>query len=397
MIFYNSNFQSFYSNLQEHFFVIKYLYKVATAGSKEARELEKVKRAFEKAYKESVTAQKNTTDKGDVETKKYALSINAEADIERALNDKNYTEDIKLTDSSPSIIASQKGVNNYPILMKASHIRENIFTREEAERNDLNISKYINYHGLGKELFLKIIDGLDSVERAYRGTKNAENPNRRENYFLLISQYKDDNGDTVNVPVYINEVGQYNRVFISTNKIATVFGRSNFEDYIRKELENGNLVKIKNRSNQVGELAAPIADSYDKNTSIDSISNSIENVKKSSKDSDENAKYSLSVNNDIEQFLFDDDFYSIFEKEDKSIINKSEAELQAELKAIDENYTDDDFYKRYSVLSKLRAIRKGYKSEYDYFVGEAKKRKLEDYKSNPQKYELLFFSKEQSL
>ncbi len=32
---------------------IKYLYKVATAGSKEARELEKVKRAFDKAYKES--------------------------------------------------------------------------------------------------------------------------------------------------------------------------------------------------------------------------------------------------------------------------------------------------------------------------------------------------------
>ena len=32
---------------------IKYLYKLATAGSKEARELEKVKRAFDKAYKES--------------------------------------------------------------------------------------------------------------------------------------------------------------------------------------------------------------------------------------------------------------------------------------------------------------------------------------------------------
>lgn len=32
---------------------IKYLYKVATAGSKEARQLEKVKRAFEKAYRES--------------------------------------------------------------------------------------------------------------------------------------------------------------------------------------------------------------------------------------------------------------------------------------------------------------------------------------------------------
>jgi len=46
---------------------IKYLYKVATAGSKEARELEKVKRAFEKAYKEG----------GKVSDTKYSLGYHA--------------------------------------------------------------------------------------------------------------------------------------------------------------------------------------------------------------------------------------------------------------------------------------------------------------------------------
>lgn len=39
---------------------IKYLCKIATAGSKEARELEKVKRAFEKAYKESANTKADT-------------------------------------------------------------------------------------------------------------------------------------------------------------------------------------------------------------------------------------------------------------------------------------------------------------------------------------------------
>lgn len=33
---------------------IKYLYKLATAGSKDARQLEKVKKAFEEAYKENI-------------------------------------------------------------------------------------------------------------------------------------------------------------------------------------------------------------------------------------------------------------------------------------------------------------------------------------------------------
>ncbi len=43
---------------------IKYLCKVATAGSKEARELEKVKKAFDNAWKGSGTVQKNTAESG---------------------------------------------------------------------------------------------------------------------------------------------------------------------------------------------------------------------------------------------------------------------------------------------------------------------------------------------
>ena len=199
----------------------------------------------------------------------YSLREGAEIDVDKALKDKNYTEDVYLTESSPSIIASQKGVRNLPMLMKASHIRENVFTEQEAKKLGLKVNEYINYHGLGKDLFLKIIDGLDDVKLAYRGTKNASNPSRRENYFLLISQYKDAGGNTINVPVFIDEKGQYNRVFIDTNKIATVFGRDNFSEYIQKEIKNGNLVRIKNKSTQASELTSPINASYSKNTFSD--------------------------------------------------------------------------------------------------------------------------------
>ena len=43
---------------------IKYLYKTATAGSKEARELERVKKLFEEAYRNGGQVQKNTADSG---------------------------------------------------------------------------------------------------------------------------------------------------------------------------------------------------------------------------------------------------------------------------------------------------------------------------------------------
>ena len=225
----------------------------------------------------------------------YALAPNAEANVDRALSDKDYTEDVYLTENSPAVIASQKGARNLPMRMKASHIRENIYTEAEAKRLRLKVNKYINYHGLGKELFLKIIGGLDDVTLAYRGTKNASDPARHENYFLLISQYKDANGNTVNIPVYINEKGQHNEVFIDTNKIATVFGRDDMNRYIDRELRAGNLVRIKNRNTQASELTSPINASYNENASADiTISQNDQFVNSSISENEKNdTRYSI--------------------------------------------------------------------------------------------------------
>lgn len=215
----------------------------------------------------------------------YSLRAGAKEDIEKALNQKSYTEDIYLTERSPSIIVSQKGVRDLPMVMKASHVRQNILSEKEALSKGFRVDEHTHYHGLGEKLYLKIIDGLDGVSLAYRGTPNALDSSRRENYFLLVSQYKNKSGDTINVPVYVNEKGQYNQVFIETNKIATVFGRERFLEYIQNEVRNGNLVRIKNRSTQTSELTADVADSYNLNASKSSIRQNSENVNSQSKNS----------------------------------------------------------------------------------------------------------------
>lgn len=120
-----------------------------------------------------------------------------------------------------------------------------ILSKKEALSKGFRVDEHTHYHGLWEKLYLKIIDGLDGVSLAYRGTLNALDSSRRENYFLLVSQYKDKSGNTINVPVYVNEKGQYNQVFIETNKIATVFGRKRFLEYIQNEVRNGNLVRKK--------------------------------------------------------------------------------------------------------------------------------------------------------
>lgn len=248
---------------------------------------------------------------------KYSIREDAPAEIHKAVTDKKYQGDIWLTDTTPSIMLGRRGVKNLPMLMKASHIRENILTKQEAAKLGLDTGKGINYHGLGEKVFKKVIDSLDDISVGYRGTPKAKDPSRRENSFLLISTVKDGGGNTIVVPVYINEMGDYNRVFMQTNKIASVYGKSGLSEYIKREVANGNLVRIKKRSPANSESSAPIAVDYNGvtsqakaanksamasgNTSIRSSSeNSNTKIKKSERDVDLTAKYpQLNLNEDI--------------------------------------------------------------------------------------------------
>ena len=178
------------------------------------------------------------------------------------------------------------------MMMNASHIRENIFTESEAKKLGLKTSPNINYHGLGETLFFDVIENLDNVKEAYRGTKKATDTERRENYFLLISQHIDGNGDVINIPVYINKRDSHNDVFIDTNKIATVFGRSNISEYIRRQISDGNLVRIKKRNINPSESTSPINAGYVKDVSDNSISHPDGIVKK---------KFALSNSTTLEQ------------------------------------------------------------------------------------------------
>ena len=238
-----------------------------TKSYRQAAALRSAERAFAEVLDSDYSSANENTAAETGDGGKYALRTGAREEVERVLDGEQVRGDVQLTDTSPAIIVEQKGARNLPLMMKASHIRENVFTEAEAAAKGLRIDKGINYHGLGKDLFLQVIDGLNDVTVAYRGTQNADNPARRENYFLLVSQYKDGDGNIINVPVLINETGQYNEVFIDTNKIATVFGRTDFYQYVQREMQKGNLVRIKRKNIQASERKAPIANGYSEDVS----------------------------------------------------------------------------------------------------------------------------------
>lgn len=97
------------------------------------------------------------------------------------------------------------------------------------------------------------------------------------------------------------------------------------------------------------------------------------------------------IDENIEDLLFDEEFYKPFENEDKTVITESLSELQSKL----ENMNDDNstWEEQFEIRTKIKALKEGYKSPYDYFVGKQKKNILKDYEYDPEKYKEKFKKK----
>ncbi|MEG1754160.1 MAG: hypothetical protein RR234_09630, partial [Christensenella sp.] len=111
----------------------------------------------------------------------------------------------------------------------------------------------LSWHGLGKDLFMRVIDSLDNPIAVYRGTETASDTSRRSNYFLIITALTDakdgtTNGNKINVPIYVEQKAFYNDVVIDANKIATAFGRPDMQKYIDRMVANKELVRVKRKS-----------------------------------------------------------------------------------------------------------------------------------------------------
>ena len=241
---------------------IKYLYKLATAGSKEARELEKVKRAFDKAYKESANTGKATD---------YHVSSTFSEEIDKTLNGTMAKDSqVKARDFTPEYLVNN-GAKDLPMLITQNHVKTVVYTEAEAKKLGLSIAKGINYHGLGKDLLVKAIDSMDTPSAVYK--KDANN-------FIIITELTDNDGNTIIVPVRINGRGAYNNVYIDENHITSVYGKKNLQNY----LDNNNFTEIdikKGTALNEGVQYSNISDS-----SKNSISQNKENAT--------NVRYSLS-------------------------------------------------------------------------------------------------------
>ena len=279
------------------------------------------------------------------DTTNYHISENFSNEIDKALkNELPSNTQVKARDFTPKILVDS-GVQDLPMLITQKHIKSTIYTQQEAQALGLQ-TKNVNYHGLGKELLIKAIDNLDSPQAIYKTS---------ENNYLVVTEFKDNNGKEIIVPIQINGNGRYNDVFIDENQIKSVYGRNNLDNYINKN--NFEQIYKKNK-----ELDFNEGIQYS-NVANSSIENSI-----ASQDEDVNTttKYSKqeSENNS--------DSFNLSENEK---ITKTINELENELSEA------QSFLQRGKIKEQIRALKEGFDNVQDYREAERlrKEQAIEEY------------------
>lgn len=156
---------------------------------------------------------------GEITKNSNSFSIN----IDRVLNNTYpISQQVMVRPNTPKAFLGEKA-ENLPMLITQKHIKSIIYTLEEAKKLKLKV-KNINYHGLGKELLVKVIDNLDYPKAIYK--KDISN-------YIIVMEFKDIKNREIIVPIQINAKGNYNDEYINENQIKSVYGRNDLKNYLK--------------------------------------------------------------------------------------------------------------------------------------------------------------------
>ena len=229
---------------QKLFDEIKHLCKLATAGTKEARELEKVKKLFEDAYR---TETKNPTKDGGV---KYALGLQnptntqTQYDYTKSFadqindfqNGKFPARDTLMLGGTPKVL-KEIGLIGLPMTINQKHIGDALNGTYKGTPQEV-----LDHTFTPKELATlpeKIADPIAVIYDKRTGKANAS-----ESTVDVIVEMTAASGKQVLVAVQVGGNSHINGLRIDTNKVATVHGNTDcltrLVDAIN-ETEKGNV------------------------------------------------------------------------------------------------------------------------------------------------------------
>lgn len=268
---------------------IKYLCKVATAGSKEARELEKVKRAFDKAYRDGGKAKTKT---------QYSMSDSGGKQLTK--EQQEYFKDSKVRDENGNLLKVYHGSKNsgFNVFQYSEDVQTGTdygeayyFTsdRQKASGYSYDVNKDERVAQYKKE--------KDALREKFLQTRSEEDKNAFLNYTLDGKSLYDLMGDES----YLTDGGEVKEVYLNLKNplIVDASGKYYYEvypDYFEQARANGNDgIIVKNVIDNPRGEARPI-DTY-----IAFSPNQIKNTDNAKPTADKDIRYSLTEYSDAEK------------------------------------------------------------------------------------------------
>ena len=148
---------------------IKYLVKTVTAGSKEARELEKVKHVFEQAYR----AQKNTAQKGGTQWSIY-LTENDIPDYLQAGNRQNKNRQMRYEEGQQMIVSTDAEFDSFVKKSVEGNHNEMVAYGKVDESLAKQVKEKSNSQIDIADAYLELLS--DDLQHAYREHSEAKEP-----------------------------------------------------------------------------------------------------------------------------------------------------------------------------------------------------------------------------
>ena len=171
--------------------------------------------------------------------KENKKNLNLSKRIDNVLKNINERNPVRLRDYTPQILV-ENGIKDLLMYENPSHIRKNILTKKEAQKLGLATNIRNHYHGLGKELYIKIINSLDSPRVIFKNKNNKD--------YLILTTVKDNNNSNIIVPIEIETITKINIFNIDINRIKTVYGYDrkdpDLNKYIKNNIKLGRFTKI---------------------------------------------------------------------------------------------------------------------------------------------------------
>ena len=300
---------------QKIFDEIKYLCKVVTAGSKEARQLLEVKKAFEEAYRAET---KNTVVEDGA---KYSLNIkHTDGTVEELADARNLTDEqavsylkqaqkgtlkretyIPVRKDTPQVIIDTmaeagENIGNRSLVMQVRKAQQSM-TAAKSGRRGGKYGNNVRNHGLTPEQIVEIVNKLDNPTMAIHQTNRSDmNGNPLPNNVAFFVEYNKNGTESVAVIEFDSSIDPQ---FIGTehgdtefHTVVTVFEpdveRNGMDfDYAEELLSNPDNIELKIKRRQSTESATGTNQSNTSNElpSNNSIRNPGEDV---------NNKFSLS-------------------------------------------------------------------------------------------------------